>query len=81
MGDHKILLKVGNSMQLPTELEDFSWYGRGPWESYADRKFSAMVGVYKGLVKINIIHISARRSPGIKQMCVGPQFHKERKRE
>ncbi|WP_079736189.1 glycoside hydrolase family 2 TIM barrel-domain containing protein [Salegentibacter salegens] len=50
-GDHKILLKVGNSMQLPTELEDFSWYGRGPWESYADRKFSAMVGVYKGLVK------------------------------
>ena len=50
-GDHKLLLKVGNSMQLPKDLEDFSWYGRGPWESYADRKFSAMVGIYKGLVK------------------------------
>ncbi|WP_289023945.1 glycoside hydrolase family 2 TIM barrel-domain containing protein [uncultured Salegentibacter sp.] len=50
-GDHKLLMKVGNSLELPKNLENFSWYGRGPWESYADRKYSAMVGVYEGLVE------------------------------
>ncbi|SKB70759.1 beta-galactosidase [Salegentibacter holothuriorum] len=50
-GDHKLLMKVGNTLELPKNLENFSWYGRGPWESYADRKYSAMVGVYEGLVE------------------------------
>jgi beta-galactosidase len=32
---------------LPKELDNFSYYGRGPWENYSDRKFSSFVGEYK----------------------------------
>lgn len=50
-GDHELLLKIGTRMKLPKEFQDFIWYGRGPWESYADRRFSAMVGIYESTVK------------------------------
>ncbi|WP_423819291.1 glycoside hydrolase family 2 TIM barrel-domain containing protein [Salinimicrobium sp. TIG7-5_MAKvit] len=50
-GDHEMLLKFGNELLLPKKFDTFKWYGRGPWESYEDRKFSAMVGIYKGSVE------------------------------
>ncbi|UZH56732.1 DUF4981 domain-containing protein [Salinimicrobium tongyeongense] len=50
-GDHEMLLKFGNELLLPKKFDTFRWYGRGPWESYEDRKFSAMVGIYKGRVE------------------------------
>jgi beta-galactosidase len=50
-GDHENLLKFGNHMELPQDFNHFKWYRRGPWESYADRKSSAMVGIYQGTVK------------------------------
>ena len=50
-GEHKLLLKIGNTLELPKNLKTLSWYGRGPWESYTDRKYSAMVGIYEGLVE------------------------------
>ena len=37
-------------MRLPAAYDRFAWYGRGPHESYADRKHSADVGVYGGTV-------------------------------
>ena len=42
--------RVGMSMQVPASTENIEWYGRGPQETYADRKTSAFVGVYKGKV-------------------------------
>ncbi|PVY43765.1 glycoside hydrolase family 2 TIM barrel-domain containing protein [Pontibacter virosus] len=42
--------KVGNHMTLPTDFKNIEWYGRGPWESYWDRKTSALVGQYKGSI-------------------------------
>ncbi|GET45822.1 glycoside hydrolase family 2 TIM barrel-domain containing protein [Capnocytophaga felis] len=50
-GKHPLLLRIGNDLELPKSFENFTWYGRGPWESYADRKYSASVGLYKGSVK------------------------------
>ncbi|MBN1351402.1 DUF4981 domain-containing protein [candidate division KSB1 bacterium] len=44
------LPKVGVFLQLPQEFENLSWYGRGPHESYWDRKSGARVGVYQGTV-------------------------------
>ncbi len=35
---------------LPPALEQLTWYGRGPWENYSDRKAAAMVGVYHSTV-------------------------------
>ena len=44
------LPRVGLTMTLPAGFEAFSWYGRGPHESYSDRKESAAVGLYGGTV-------------------------------
>jgi beta-galactosidase/beta-glucuronidase len=45
------LPRVGVRMVLPGEYDRFSWYGRGPHESYSDRKLGAMIGVYGGSVE------------------------------
>jgi beta-galactosidase/beta-glucuronidase len=44
------LPRIGLQMQLPGGFEQFTWYGRGPHETYSDRKEGAQVGVYSGTV-------------------------------
>ena len=44
------LPRVGVSLTLAPGLEKLDWFGRGPWENYADRKTSAMVGLYQSIV-------------------------------
>ncbi|MFY8095954.1 MAG: glycoside hydrolase family 2 TIM barrel-domain containing protein [Niveispirillum sp.] len=41
-------LRVGLAFSMPTRLTDLSWYGRGPHESYADRKTGAGFGLWQG---------------------------------
>lgn len=41
------LPRFGMRMELPGKYRNLEYYGRGPWESYSDRKWSAFVGVYK----------------------------------
>lgn len=43
--------RLGMYFVLPDNYTNVSWYGRGPHESYWDRKTSAKVGLYKGLVE------------------------------
>ncbi|MGQ1889905.1 glycoside hydrolase family 2 TIM barrel-domain containing protein [Thermophagus sp. OGC60D27] len=43
--------RFGMEMVVPLGYDFFTWYGRGPWENYADRKSSAHLGVYKGKVR------------------------------
>ncbi len=45
------MVRFGMMMTLPKEYNDFTWYGRGPLESYIDRKFDALMGVYNGKVE------------------------------
>jgi hypothetical protein len=49
--DLPTLPRIGLQMRLPEGLDRFAWYGRGPHESYSDRKESARVGVYRGTVQ------------------------------
>ncbi len=42
--------RIGLNIELIREMETLSWYGRGPFESYWDRKTGAPVGIYSGLV-------------------------------
>ncbi len=42
--------RFGMKMVLPGEFDRIEWYGRGPHESYWDRKTGAAVGVYSGTV-------------------------------
>ena len=41
--------RIGQLFKLNGALETVDWYGRGPWENYADRKTSALVGRYRML--------------------------------
>jgi beta-galactosidase/beta-glucuronidase len=45
------LPKVGLQLTLPGDFDWMQWYGRGPHENYPDRKESALVGIYSGLVQ------------------------------
>ena len=41
-----LMPKFGMRMRLNPEYDNVTWYGRGPWENYPDRKLSAMVNEY-----------------------------------
>lgn len=42
--------RVGMAFALPTDLTTVEWYGRGPHESYVDRKTSAPIGLWRGAI-------------------------------
>jgi len=50
IGSLPMLPKLGVQMILPVENDQFTWLGRGPNESYVDRKRSTDVGLYHGTV-------------------------------
>ena len=43
--------RLGVSLTLPEAFDRVSWYGRGPWENYWDRKTGAPVGRYEAAVE------------------------------
>jgi hypothetical protein len=45
------LPKMGMNIKLPEKFNQFSWYGRGPGETYPKRKTAARVGVYSETVE------------------------------
>ena len=38
-------------MTLPKEYDNFTWYGRGPWENYVDRHHDTFMGIWTGDVE------------------------------
>jgi len=40
------MMRFGMVMQMPATMECSEYYGRGPVENYADRKFSQRIGIY-----------------------------------
>lgn len=44
------LPRLGFSMKIPEQFKRMHWYGRGPHETYRDRKESGKFGVFSGLV-------------------------------
>lgn len=45
-----ILPKLGFRLEMPKEMEQLSWFGRGPWDSYVDRKEACLPAIYKSTV-------------------------------
>jgi beta-galactosidase len=45
------LPRFGMRMELPKEYQRLSYYGRGPYENYADRNTAALIGVYSSTAK------------------------------
>ncbi len=50
-GKLPVLPRLGLRLQLPGQFDRLAWYGRGPHESYIDRKESARIGIYQGTVQ------------------------------
>jgi beta-galactosidase len=44
------LPKMGLALTVSDSLREFTWYGRGPFETYPDRKTGAKTGLYSGTV-------------------------------
>jgi len=45
------LPRFGMRLRMPAAFTNLTYYGRGPWENYTDRKFSSFVELYKDDVK------------------------------
>lgn len=50
-GEMPVLPKIGMSLQVDPGLSQLVWYGKGPHESYWDRKHGAAIGLYNGSVR------------------------------
>ena len=48
--------RVGLRFQVPKQFDHLEWYGRGPHETYADRKTGAAVGRYSSTVAEQLHH-------------------------
>ena len=46
-----ILPKMGFRLEMPSTMEQLSWFGRGPWDSYRDRKEACLPGIYNSTVE------------------------------
>jgi len=60
------LPRFGMQMSVPTSFDTMTWYGRGPHESYWDRKAGAAVGVYSGSVEDQYFDYSEPQENGNK---------------
>jgi beta-galactosidase/beta-glucuronidase len=49
-GELPPLPRMGVALEVPAGFEQFTWFGRGPQESYIDRKAGVPVGLYQGSV-------------------------------
>ncbi len=45
-----IIPKIGYRLEMPKGFENLIWFGRGPWDSYEDRKEACFEGVYNSTV-------------------------------
>ena len=83
------LPRFGMSLRLPEEFTQVEWYGRGPHESYWDRKTGAAIGRYSGLIddqffryvrpqetgnKTDVRWISVTREDGFGLLAVGAPY-------
>ncbi|WP_241557417.1 glycoside hydrolase family 2 TIM barrel-domain containing protein [Croceibacterium ferulae] len=43
-------LRIGMAFTMPSQYVDLRWYGRGPHETYEDRKSGAPIGIWSGAI-------------------------------
>ena len=63
------LPRLGIVFELPREYELLTWYGRGPWDNYPDRKSSCPVGLWKSTVSEQYVHYPRPQDSGNHEDC------------
>lgn len=59
-----VLARLGYSLQLPRELENYDYYGRGPWNNYNDRCSGAFIEHYRSTVQDQFVAFPKPQSMG-----------------
>ena len=63
------LPRLGILIELPREYEQLTWYGRGPWDNYPDRKESCPIGLWKSTVSEQYVHYPRPQDSGNHEDC------------
>jgi beta-galactosidase len=63
------LPRLGILIELPREYEQLTWYGRGPWDNYPDRKASCPIGLWQSAVSEQYVHYARPQDSGNHEDC------------
>lgn len=58
--------RFGMIMSLDKSMENFAYYGRGPWENYSDRNSAAFIGLYQSKVNDQYVPYTRPQENGYK---------------
>lgn len=61
--------RIGIVIELPRDYELLSWYGRGPWDNYPDRKASCPIGLWTSTVSEQYVHYPHPQDSGNHEDC------------
>ena len=61
--------RLGIVMELPRDYEQLTWYGRGPWDNYPDRKVSCPIGLWQSTVSEQYVHYTRPQDSGNHEDC------------
>lgn len=59
-----VLARLGYVMEIPAELQQFTWYGRGPWNNYNDRRTGSFIEQYQSTVRDQFVAFPKPQSMG-----------------
>ena len=59
-----VLARLGYAMELPSELSQYTWYGRGPWNNYNDRCSGSFIEQHTSKVKDLFVDFPKPQSMG-----------------
>ena len=63
------LPRLGIVIELPREYEQLTWYGRGPWDNYPDRKTSCPIALWHSTVSQQYVHYPRPQDSGNHEDC------------
>ena len=63
------LPRLGIVIELPRDYELLTWYGRGPWDNYPDRKVACPVGLWESTVAEQYVHYPRPQDSGNHEDC------------
>ena len=72
------LPRIGIVIELPREYEQLTWYGRGPWDNYPDRKQSCPVALWQSTVTEQYVHYPRPQDSGNHEDCTYVELRTKR---
>ena len=72
------LPRLGIVIELPRDYEQLTWYGRGPWDNYPDRKQSCPIGLWKSTVSEQYVHYPRPQDSGNHEDCTLVELKKKK---